>query len=225
MTIDTLLDFWFGTDPDDAVVAKEQAALWWSKNKQTDQEIRSRFEDQVRAAAQGELDPWARTARGRLALIILLDQLPRNIYRETARAFLHDEKALALSLEGLHLGMDRQLRPIERVFFYLPLEHSECLAHQERSVERFSDLVTTVPAEQKSTFEEYLISRYVTATSSSASAVSRTATPPWDGNPQPKNWRFWPRTDHHFNSDVGARFIAALLLRGFKSRWHGMLRR
>jgi uncharacterized protein (DUF924 family) len=156
MTIDTLLDFWFGTDPDDAVVAKEQAALWWSKNKQTDQEIRSRFEDQVRAAAQGELDPWARTARGRLALIILLDQLPRNIYRETARAFLHDEKALALSLEGLHLGMDRQLRPIERVFFYLPLEHSECLAHQERSVERFSDLVTTVPAEQKSTFEEYL---------------------------------------------------------------------
>jgi len=156
MTIDTLLDFWFGTDPDDAVVAKEQAALWWSKNKQTDQEIRSRFEDQVRAAAQGELDPWARTARGRLALIILLDQLPRNIYRETAQAFLHDEKALALSLEGLHLGMDRQLRPIERVFFYLPLEHSECLAHQERSVERFSDLVTTVPAEQKSTFEEYL---------------------------------------------------------------------
>jgi uncharacterized protein (DUF924 family) len=156
MTIDTLLDFWFGTDPDDAVVAKEQAALWWSKNKQTDQEIRSRFEDQVRAAAQGELDRWARTARGRLALIILLDQLPRNIYRETARAFLHDEKALALSLEGLHLGMDRQLRPIERVFFYLPLEHSECLAHQERSVERFSDLVTTVPAEQKSTFEEYL---------------------------------------------------------------------
>ena len=156
MTIDTLLDFWFGTDPDDAVVAKEQAALWWSKNKQTDQEIRSRFEDQVRAAAQGELDPWARTARGRLALIILLDQLPRNIYRKTARAFLHDEKALALSLEGLHLGMDRQLRPIERVFFYLPLEHSECLAHQERSVERFSDLVTTVPAEQKSTFEEYL---------------------------------------------------------------------
>jgi uncharacterized protein (DUF924 family) len=154
MTIDTLLDFWFGTDPDDAVVAK--AALWWSKNKQTDQEIRSRFEDQVRAAAQGELDRWARTARGRLALIILLDQLPRNIYRETARAFLHDEKALALSLEGLHLGMDRQLRPIERVFFYLPLEHSECLAHQERSVERFSDLVTTVPAEQKSTFEEYL---------------------------------------------------------------------
>jgi uncharacterized protein (DUF924 family) len=156
MTIDTLLDFWFGTEPDDAVVAKAQASLWWSKNKLTDDEIRSRFEAQVRAAAQGELDPWAATARGRLALILLLDQLPRNIYRETAQAFRHDGKALALSLEGLDLGKDRQLRPIQRVFFYLPLEHSECLAHQERSVECFSDLVATVPAEHKSIFEEYL---------------------------------------------------------------------
>ena len=156
MTIDTFLDFWFGTDPDDAVVAQAQASLWWSKNKLTDDEIRSRFEDRVRAAAQGELDPWAATARGRLALILLLDQLPRNIYRETAQAFRHDGKALALSLEGLDLGKDRQLRPIQRVFFYLPLEHSECLAHQERSLACFSDLVATVPAEQKSIFEEYL---------------------------------------------------------------------
>lgn len=156
MKIDTICDFWFGTDPDDAVVAKEQATLWWSKSKKSDDEIRSRFEDQVRVAAQGELDLWATTARGRLALIILLDQFPRSIYRETAQAFAYDEKALGLSLEGLDLGMDRQLRPIQRVFFYLPLEHSECLAHQERSVECFSGLVTTVPAEQKSTFEEYL---------------------------------------------------------------------
>jgi uncharacterized protein (DUF924 family) len=156
MTIDTFLDVWFGTDPDDAVVAKAQASLWWAKNKLTDDEIRSRFEDRVRAAAQGELDPWAATARGRLALILLLDQLPRNIYRETAQAFRYDGKALALSLEGLDLGKDRQLRPIQRVFFYLPLEHSECLAHQERSVVCFSDLVATVPAEQKSIFEEYL---------------------------------------------------------------------
>ena len=154
--IGEILNFWFGTHPDDAAVAKEQAALWWSKNEATDEEIRRRFEDLVPAAAQGELDPWAATARGRLALIILVDQFPRNIYRDTAQAFFADAKALALSVEGLERGVARELRPIERVFCYLPLEHSESLAHQERSVRCFSDLVAAVPAEQKKTFDEYL---------------------------------------------------------------------
>ncbi|MGH7794819.1 MAG: DUF924 family protein [Candidatus Binatia bacterium] len=156
MKVDTILDFWFGATANDAVVAKQQAALWWSKNKDTDDDIRRRFQDCLRAAAHGELENWLATARGRLASIILLDQFPRNIYRDTAEAFSYDGKALALSLEGLDLGMDRQLRPIERVFFYLPLEHSESLAHQERSVECFSDLVASVAAEQESIFEEYL---------------------------------------------------------------------
>jgi uncharacterized protein (DUF924 family) len=156
MKIHTVLDFWFGANPDDAAAAKEQAALWWSKNKAIDDEIRRRFGDQVRAAANGALDDWLATARGRLASIILLDQFPRNIYRDTARAFSYDAKALAISLEGLEQGMDKELRPIERVFFYLPLEHSEFLAHQERSVKCFGDLVASVPAEQKRIFAEYL---------------------------------------------------------------------
>jgi uncharacterized protein (DUF924 family) len=156
VTIETILGFWFGADADDAVVARERAALWWSKNKATDDEIRSRFEDLMRAAARGELDEMKATARGRLASIILLDQFPRNICRETAQSFAYDEKARALTLEGLERGMDRELRPIERVFFYLPLEHSETLAHQERSVECFRDLLGAVPPEHKSTFEEYL---------------------------------------------------------------------
>jgi len=156
MKIETILDFWFGTAGDDAVVAKDQAALWWSKNETHDDEIRRRFEDDVRAAAHGELDPWAATARGRLALIILLDQFPRNIYRETAQAFAYDERALVLTLEGLERGTDRELRPIERVFFYLPLEHSESLAHQERSVECFGALLASVPAERENTFKEYM---------------------------------------------------------------------
>lgn len=156
MKIESILDFWFGTNPDDAVVAKEQAELWWSKNYETDNEMRRRFEDTVRAAAAGELNEWRATARGRLALIILTDQFPRNIYRETARAFSCDSKALAWCLDGLHGRSDHELRPIERVFFYLPLEHAESREHQAKSVECFTELVASVPMEQRSTFEEYL---------------------------------------------------------------------
>jgi len=156
MNIESILDFWFGTHPDDAVVAKEQAKLWWSKNGEADDEMRRRFEDAVRSATTGELNEWLATARGRLALIILTDQFPRNIYRHTARAFLYDSKALAWCLDGLDGRIDRELRPIEKVFFYLPLEHAESREHQAKSVECFTELVASVPMEQRSTFEEYL---------------------------------------------------------------------
>ncbi|HMA79461.1 MAG TPA: DUF924 family protein, partial [Candidatus Binatia bacterium] len=87
MGIETVLEFWFGADADDAAVAKTQAKLWWSKNVDIDSEIRRRFEDGVRAAAEGQLDDWAAIPRGALALIILTDQFPRNIYRNTPQAF------------------------------------------------------------------------------------------------------------------------------------------
>ena len=157
MNIESILDFWFGTDPDDAVVAKEQAKLWWSE------EWRDRRRDAtalrrrtVRSATTGELNEWLATARGRLALIILTDQFPRNIYRHTARAFFYDSKALAWCLDGLDGRIDRELRPIERVFFYLPLEDAESREHQAKSVECFRELAASVPMEQRSTFEEYL---------------------------------------------------------------------
>ncbi|MET0691297.1 MAG: DUF924 family protein [Candidatus Binatia bacterium] len=156
MNIECILDFWFGTHLDDAVIAKEQAELWWSKNRETDDKISRRFEASVRAAAAGELNAWRATARGRLAFIILTDQFPRNIYRDTARAFSCDSKALTWCLEGLHGRSDRELRPIERVFFYLPLEHAESREHQAKSVECLTELVASVPMEQRSTFEEYL---------------------------------------------------------------------
>jgi len=154
--IETILQFWFGADPDDAAVAKSQAKLWWSKTQDLDHEIRRRFEDTVRAGAEGDLDDWVSTARGRLALIVLTDQFPRNIYRNSAQAFAYDAKALAWCIDGLDQRSDLQLRPIERVFFYLPLEHAESLTHQERSIRYFRDLLDTVPLEQKYTFEEYL---------------------------------------------------------------------
>lgn len=156
MGIETVLEFWFGADADDAAVAKTQAKLWWSKNVDIDSEIRRRFEDGVRAAAEGRLDDWAAIPHGRLALIILTDQFPRNIYRDTPQAFAYDAKALGWCLGGLARRSDLQLRPIERVFFYLPLEHSESVAHQERSVRCFEELFAAVALEQKQGYAEYL---------------------------------------------------------------------
>jgi uncharacterized protein (DUF924 family) len=155
-TIETVLTYWFGANPQQAALAKDRADLWWSKNGEVDREIRRRFEGSLELAAEGKLDPWLAEPRGRLALIILTDQFPRNIYRDSPLAFAFDAKALAWSLEGIELGFDRRLQPIERVFFYLPLEHSEQLEHQERSVGMFRELVPLVAAEQKKIFEHYL---------------------------------------------------------------------
>jgi uncharacterized protein (DUF924 family) len=156
MMTDAILHFWFGSDPDDGVVAKEKSALWWSKNPEVDGEIRQRFESSMKRAAAGELSDWQSTSRGRLAFILLTDQFPRNIYRDSPRAFAQDSKALACSLEGIQQGMDLKLRPIERIFFYLPLEHSESLEHQEQSVKYFGELFSIVSPEHKPIFEEYL---------------------------------------------------------------------
>jgi uncharacterized protein (DUF924 family) len=156
MTADAILQFWFGSDPDDSAVAKDKAALWWSKNRDVDAEMRRRFESLVIRAAAGELSDWQSSPRGWLALILLMDQFPRNIYRDSPRAFAHDQQALAWCVAGIDQGMDLQLRPLERVFFYLPLEHAELLEDQDLSVRKFTELVPLVGVEQKPTFEEYL---------------------------------------------------------------------
>lgn len=139
-TAHTLLQFWFGTSDDDAEVARAQSALWWSKDASTDTTIRTRFAGLLAQAEDGALDDWLATPRGRLALIVLTDQFPRNMYRDTPEAFAFDHLARAWCEAGLALGADQALRPIERVFFYLPLEHSEALADQQRAVALFEAL-------------------------------------------------------------------------------------
>lgn len=135
-----LLDFWFGDPADDALRATRQAPLWWGKSSETDALLARRFGAQAEAAANGELADWADLPHGRLALILLLDQLPRNIHRGTPTAFARDPLAREQCLKGLSLGMDRQLSPLERVFFYLPLEHAESREQQTRSVALFEEL-------------------------------------------------------------------------------------
>ena len=156
-TPDTIHEYWFGSALQDAAVtARERARLWWSKSREFDNEIRRRFENCVIKAGSGELDYWAANPQDRLALILLTDQFPRSIYRGSAKAFAFDTKALSLARDGIDLGFDNALRPLEKVFFYLPLEHSELLADQQRSVSLFQKLVDEAGPDQKPTFAEYL---------------------------------------------------------------------
>lgn len=135
-----LLALWFGNEADDVLRATRQAPLWWGKSSETDALLASRFGELVEAAAKGCLAHWADTPSGRLALILLLDQLPRNIHRGTPAAFAQDPLARDLCLKGLSIGADKSLSPLERVFFYLPLEHAESREQQARSVALFEAL-------------------------------------------------------------------------------------
>lgn len=135
-----LLALWFGDEADDVLRATRQAPLWWGKSSETDALLASRFGELAQAAAKGSLAHWADAPNGRLALILLLDQLPRNIHRGTPAAFAQDPLARDLCLKGLSIGADKSLSPLERVFFYLPLEHAESREQQARSVALFEAL-------------------------------------------------------------------------------------
>tara|TARA_R110000851_G_scaffold97125_4_gene210610 strand:- start:69 stop:668 length:600 start_codon:yes stop_codon:yes gene_type:complete len=151
-----ILDFWFGTETDDQAIADAQASLWWAKSAETDARIQRQFETTVQAAAEGMLDEWSTTAQGRLALILLTDQFPRNIYRDTPLAFGFDSRARQLCIDGLDLGHDQALRPIERVFFYLPLEHSESRDDQALCVALMRQLIRDAAPVHRTLYEGYL---------------------------------------------------------------------
>lgn len=153
---DELLALWFGEAPEDSVVAAEKKDLWWGHNPETDEMLREKFGTASVAASVGVLDHWTGSPRGRLALILLLDQIPRSIHRGTPEAFALDADARKVAEQGLASGADRLLRPVERVFFYMPFEHSEQLADQERSVALFRELAEGVPNGDRETFDFFL---------------------------------------------------------------------
>jgi uncharacterized protein (DUF924 family) len=153
---ENILEFWFGANDGDGEVIKAKSWLWWSKNEVIDRSIANRFGDDLDRAIGGAIDHWALTPRGQLALIILMDQFSRNIYRGTPRAFAQDKQACTLCLTGLEKGQDQVLRPVERAFFYLPLEHSESLPSQEKSVELYRVLYQWASPDLKTNFQEFL---------------------------------------------------------------------
>ena len=133
-SVHDVLQFWFGPVPG------ERRKAWFIKDTAFDDGMRTRFLDLHEAASQGTLDSWKATAQGALALIVVTDQFPRNMFRGSARAFATDPMALATANHVLAQGWDALMRPVERMFVYLPFEHSEVLADQTRSLELFAPL-------------------------------------------------------------------------------------
>ena len=129
------MDTWFGDDP------------------VFDEEVAKEFADDVDRASDGNLDHWAHQPRGRLALILLLDQFRRNIFRNTAQAFEKDKAALKLCVEGAMEKKDKGLAPIHKAFFYMPLQHAESRKVQAKSREIYQRLAEAVSPTYKETFE------------------------------------------------------------------------
>ena len=113
---------------------------WFSADNAFDDSVRVHFELTHLAAARGELAEWAETAEGSLALLILLDQFPRNLYRGSAHAFATDGMARAVARQALAKGQDQEIEADLRIFFYVPFEHSENMVDQDRSVALFEAL-------------------------------------------------------------------------------------
>lgn len=145
---DDVLAWWFdaGDDPQ---------KRWFVRSDAVDAEIRDRFGDVWAKAAGGELDSWADTPRGRLALIVVLDQLSRNLHRDSPVAYRQDARARALAEDAIARGWDAQLAPFERAFLYMPLMHAEDLAAQELSVAKFEALAAEQPADRRAPFESF----------------------------------------------------------------------
>jgi uncharacterized protein (DUF924 family) len=154
--IDAVLNFWFGPIGPDGTVADEKQSRWFDGGSALDEAIRRRFGEDLERASRGELDGWALEPRGRLALVVLLDQFSRNVYRGEARAFANDARALALCLEGIARGDDAALTPLERIFLYLPLEHAEDRTVQGRSCEHVAALAASAPAMLRPTCDDFL---------------------------------------------------------------------
>jgi len=153
---ENVLAFWFGPPGSSAEIAGRQRPLWFGKSPENDQAVIDRFAAALTAATAGRLNHWAHTPRGRLALVIVLDQFPHHIHRDRPQAFATDPPALALSLDALATGEDRQLAPIERVFLYLPLEHAESIDMQERSVSLYEQLAQEATDDERALFDNFL---------------------------------------------------------------------
>jgi len=132
-----VLDFWFGTARNHLGSPRME---WFRKDPKFDAQIRERFGALHERASMGEVDAWSASAEPLLALVVVLDQFSRNLYRNDPRAFAQDERALNFARIAVGRGDDRGLLPVQRQFLYLPFEHSENLADQDRCVDMMRSL-------------------------------------------------------------------------------------
>jgi uncharacterized protein (DUF924 family) len=150
--IDAILAFWFKEHELSAPQIDRRMDIWFGEDQAFDHEIKQEFAADVEKASAAELDHWAQDPRGRLALIILLDQFRRNIHRGTAKAYERDKVALKLCVEGAMEKKDKGLTPIQRAFFYMPLQHAESRKVQGKSTAIFNRLAEAVSPTYQETF-------------------------------------------------------------------------
>ena len=140
---DTILTFWFGESSASDYGSYRQA--WFTKSDDFDAHIRQHFLADYEKAAAGDCASWQDSPRHAVALLLLLDQFPRNLFRGGPRSFATDAQALAVAQQLVETGADKALMPAYRFFIYVPFEHSEVMAHQDRCVELMKDFVETTP--------------------------------------------------------------------------------
>jgi len=151
-----LLDWWFGHAESPDEISADKGTLWFGKKDRQDLEARERFGVFVDQALAGELTEWTQRPEGWLAVVLLLDQLPRMIFCDTPKAFSGDLRAQKLVAQGIAADFDRQLKPIQRVFIYLVFEHCENLAVQNEAVSRFIGLLAEQPEAERAVFADNL---------------------------------------------------------------------
>ena len=140
-----LISDWFGETLADPAVIPDRMGWWFAADEERDHQLAAHYEGLVEECASGRLYRWLDEPEGRLAMIIALDQLPRNLFRGSARAFAHDSYTAALCLAAAHTGQDRELLPVQRAFLYMPLQHMEDLQVQEASVQLYDRLAAENP--------------------------------------------------------------------------------
>ncbi|MEO8389311.1 MAG: DUF924 family protein [Polaromonas sp.] len=140
-----VLAFWLGDGVEKGWPTQDLGKQWFGGGAQLDEDIKARFETEVRMALGGGLPDWEQPPLSRLALVILLDQFTRNVFRGTGQAFAGDARAQQLVMDAIASGGDLQLPWVGRVFIYMPLMHAESLALQDECVARFSRLMSDAP--------------------------------------------------------------------------------
>ncbi len=159
---DNILDFWFHDIADEISIDKNKppASLWFNGGRKFDDEIREKFLADYQKAKAGEYKDWESSPRGTLALVILFDQFPRNMFRNTPQAFETDALALDVVSRSVYEGVDKDLALVERVFFYMPYMHAESLGFQEEGIRAFKSLVeeSKQKASHNTSYFEYNLS-------------------------------------------------------------------
>lgn len=155
-----LLTFWFGDLGHADLPSSDRTNLWFGEDAKTKEKLLLTYQKDFQDAIEGKLKTWSESPRGRLALIILLDQFSRCLKRDSKDAFAFDEQARQLCADGLRNKMDQSLTLIERVFFYMPLVHAEDVECQEQSIRLFQQLVSLSMAETTQVYQLFLAYAY-----------------------------------------------------------------